>query len=131
MSDHKIDVEDVEEENVYTNEGELSPALTEALVCLSEECAEVIQAISKILRFGARVNPHNGEHNLKSLARELADVMMMMGILNVAEILDTEAISEMALAKFEAVSSTNDGRFRHIFKYDKPDTDPESDSGAS
>ncbi len=42
------------------------------LVCLSEECAEVIKAVSKALRFGLNDrNPKGKTTNLQDIAREL------------------------------------------------------------
>ena len=45
----------------------------ETLTILSEECAEVIQANSKLIRFG----PYDEEH-VAELERELADIMAMI-----------------------------------------------------
>jgi NTP pyrophosphatase (non-canonical NTP hydrolase) len=49
----------------------------ETLTILSEECAEVIQANSKLIRFG----PYD-EVNLAELEKELGDVMAMILILD-------------------------------------------------
>ena len=49
----------------------------ETLTILSEECAEVIQANSKLIRFG----PYD-EDNIKELEQELGDVMAMVMILD-------------------------------------------------
>jgi NTP pyrophosphatase (non-canonical NTP hydrolase) len=49
----------------------------ETLTILSEECAEVIQANSKLIRFG----PYD-EENIKELEKELGDVMAMVMILD-------------------------------------------------
>ena len=51
--------------------------LKETLTILSEECAEVIQANSKLIRFG----PYD-EDNIKELEQELGDVMAMVMILD-------------------------------------------------
>ena len=51
--------------------------LKETLTILSEECAEVIQANSKLIRFG----PYD-EENIKELEKELGDVMAMVLILD-------------------------------------------------
>tara|TARA_B110000438_G_scaffold183504_1_gene175315 strand:+ start:153 stop:425 length:273 start_codon:yes stop_codon:yes gene_type:complete len=51
--------------------------LKETLTILSEECAEVIQANSKLIRFG----PYD-EENIKELEKELGDVMAMVMILD-------------------------------------------------
>ena len=49
----------------------------ETLTILSEECAEVIQANSKLIRFG----PYD-EENIKELEKELGDVMAMIMVLD-------------------------------------------------
>jgi len=49
----------------------------ETLTILSEECAEVIQANSKLIRFG----PYD-EDNKAELEKELGDVMAMVMILD-------------------------------------------------
>ncbi len=49
----------------------------ETLTILSEECAEVVQASSKLIRFG----PYD-EDNIAELEKELGDVMAMMMILD-------------------------------------------------
>lgn len=49
----------------------------ETLTILSEECAEVVQANSKLIRFG----PYD-EDNIKELEQELGDVMAMVMILD-------------------------------------------------
>ena len=49
----------------------------ETLTILSEECAEVVQANSKLIRFG----PYDDE-NIKELEKELGDVMAMVLILD-------------------------------------------------
>jgi hypothetical protein len=55
----------------------LTPAEQERLVILAEECSEVIQAVSKILRHGYESrNPKglNSETNRQGLERELGDL---------------------------------------------------------
>jgi NTP pyrophosphatase (non-canonical NTP hydrolase) len=49
----------------------------ETLTILSEECAEVVQANSKLIRFG----PYDDE-NIKELEKELGDVMAVVMILD-------------------------------------------------
>jgi hypothetical protein len=46
----------------------------EALVILMEECAEVIQAASKLIRFGKENRPDTGEANSVVLAHEIGDL---------------------------------------------------------
>ena len=49
--------------------------------CLQEECAEVIQAMSKIFRFGLHnENPYSKETNKEQLEKELDQLMAMITI---------------------------------------------------
>ena len=60
---------------------ELAPAETERLAMLSEECAEVSQAIGKILRHGYESrNPllDGSPTNRADLRREILDVMAVL-----------------------------------------------------
>lgn len=72
----------------YTNK------LSEALDILGEECAEVIQASSKIKRFGL-MSRHDGLTNQESLIKELGDLMAMVDI--VSALLNEKEISDSTL----------------------------------
>lgn len=51
----------------------------ELLVVLSEECGEVIQAASKILRFGLNTkSPYSNKNNKQQLEQELGDLMCLI-----------------------------------------------------
>lgn len=53
----------------------------EALLILQEECAEVIQVISKIHRYGLRgYNPVTAEYNDELLHKEVGDLLCMIDI---------------------------------------------------
>lgn len=52
----------------------------EALRILQEECAEVVQAISKVFRFGLDTE-HNGYTNRERLEEEVGDLLCMVDIL--------------------------------------------------
>jgi len=57
------------------NFNELTPAQTERLSILLEECGEVVQMCGKILRHGyASHNPNGGECNKVLLEKEIGDV---------------------------------------------------------
>lgn len=65
---------------------QLTPAQSERLDLLAEECAEVIQAIMKIKRHGFdSCSPvgHNMETNREALLRELVDVCAVMGMMHI------------------------------------------------
>lgn len=52
----------------------------EALRILQEECAEVVQAISKVFRFGLD-DVYNGYTNRERLEEEVGDLLCMVDIL--------------------------------------------------
>ena len=71
--------------NTFSNE--LSPAETERLAMLAEECGEVVQIVGKILRHGYESkHPNGGPTNREQLERELGDV---------------EAVKKMMIAGFD------------------------------
>jgi hypothetical protein len=60
----------------------LDPYEREVLTILQEEAAEVIQAASKLLRFGEGVtNPVTGVTNTKELGLEIGDLRLMLQVL--------------------------------------------------
>jgi len=59
----------------------------EALRILQEECAEVIQVVSKGCRFGFDV-PYNGHTNRQLLTREVGDVLCLVNILIENKVID-------------------------------------------
>ena len=77
--------------------------LLECLNILQEECAEVIQAASKIKRFGI-LNRKEGDelNNLQNLEMELGDVLCLIDILLKSEIgLSEQGLLSAKLAKLE------------------------------
>ena len=68
----------------------------ETLTILSEECAEVIQATSKLIRFG----PYDEEH-VSELEQELADVMAMIIILEYYGYIKMENIQDGIVPKLQ------------------------------
>lgn len=74
----------------------------EVMNILSEECAEVIQAISKCHRFGLNnVKPGKPKTNLQHLEEELGDLLAMIDILKDLSIIDNNALEEAKVAKIE------------------------------
>ena len=63
----------------------------ETLRIAQEECAEVIQAISKVFRFGLDES-YNGKTNREHLEEEIGDLMCMIDL-----ILDSGMVSESAV----------------------------------
>ena len=60
--------------------------MNETLLILAEECAEVQQEITKILRFGAE------DENIKNLEKEIGDVIAMLAILGYEGIIDEDKV---------------------------------------
>jgi NTP pyrophosphatase (non-canonical NTP hydrolase) len=63
----------------------------EILLITQEECAEVVQAISKVFRFGFD-STHNGQNNREHLEEEIGDLMCMIDLL-----IDHGIVSEAAV----------------------------------
>ena len=67
----------------------------ELLTILMEECGEVIQAASKIMRFGADTD------KLSELEKELGDVYCMMDLLQQEDMVSWTEIDEQAQKKVD------------------------------
>jgi NTP pyrophosphatase (non-canonical NTP hydrolase) len=63
--------------------------MVEPLIILAEECAEVVQAVSKLQRFGI-----DDAKNIKALENEIGDVLAMLAILDHYDYLDSDKIME-------------------------------------
>jgi NTP pyrophosphatase (non-canonical NTP hydrolase) len=69
-------------------------------VVAQEECSEVIQAISKVLRFGpSQVNPETGHTNRDHLAIEVGQLLRMINMLRDFYELDYDTINQAYDAK--------------------------------
>ena len=79
---------------------DLTPQQKEVLLILSEECSEVIQAISKIFRFGIDTNWIE-EGNREHLAHELGDLQCMIDLCRIVEIVDGADINKASEAKYK------------------------------
>ena len=67
----------------------LSPAAAESLALIAEECAEVSQVITKILRHGLfSHHPESGDSNFMTLQREVGDLMAALRIGEVQRIIN-------------------------------------------
>lgn len=67
----------------------------EILTILQEECAEVIQAVSKVRRFGL-------DNNVAELKKEVADLLCMIDILLASDIV-TYREEELDMMKYNKV----------------------------
>jgi NTP pyrophosphatase (non-canonical NTP hydrolase) len=74
----------------------------EVMDILQEECAEVIQAVSKISRFGIdNFKPGKPKTNREHLEEELGDMLAMIDILIVKGIVSSDNLEIAKLAKIE------------------------------
>ena len=74
----------------------------EVMDILQEECAEVIQAVSKISRFGLdNFKPGKPKTNREHLEEELGDMMAMIDILHSMDIVSYTNIEKAQTAKIE------------------------------
>jgi len=75
---------------------------TEILSIAQEECAEVIQAISKCFRFGLdNIKPGKPKTNREHLEEELGDLMAMLNIMCDKGLVSSDKIEEAARAKVQ------------------------------
>ena len=72
----------------------------ELLTVTMEECAEVIQACSKIIRFGYD-SEWNGQTGAEILERELGDLQCMIDLLHSNDVISFTKMDEQAEAKYE------------------------------
>ena len=80
----------------------MDPKQKEALDILQEECAEVIQAVSKISRFGLdNLKPGKPKTNREHLEEEIGDLLAMVDILTRNGVIDPANIEIAAKAKIE------------------------------
>ncbi len=83
------------------NFNELTPAETERLAILSEECGEVIQIIGKILRYGYESCNPEGFHppNRNLLIQELGDVFSIINLMNLKGDITYSKIEKAAIER--------------------------------
>jgi len=80
----------------------------EALTILVEECAEVIQAVSKVKRFGVdTTNSETGKKNGFALTKELADLLAVIRLAEKHGAIDppSEGMIKSAIARKKCYSS--------------------------
>jgi len=80
----------------------------EIMLIAQEECAEVVQAISKVFRFG-KTDEYNGQTNQQRLEEEIGDLMCMIelmqeyGIVNATNVLSANVKKRLKLRKWSSV----------------------------
>lgn len=76
--------------------------IKEVMDILQEECAEVIQAVSKISRFGIdNLKPGKPKTNREHLEEELGDVLAMVDILLENNVVSQDSLNAATHAKKE------------------------------
>ena len=76
--------------------------INEAMNILSEECAEVIQAVSKCHRFGLdNLKPGKPLTNAQHLEGEIGDLLAMVDLLKLKGIVTDAGLETAKLAKIE------------------------------
>jgi NTP pyrophosphatase (non-canonical NTP hydrolase) len=75
--------------------------ITEALIITQEECAEVIQAISKFMRFGpdSRWPTEDSSSTTECLTMEIGQLLCMIGILVDQGVVNEDAMMNAMEAK--------------------------------
>jgi NTP pyrophosphatase (non-canonical NTP hydrolase) len=76
----------------------LNDQQNEVMLIALEECAEVIQAISKVFRFGID-SVHNGVSNKEHLEEEVGDLLCMIEMMMENDILSRGIVAEAKFAK--------------------------------
>lgn len=80
----------------------MNEIVSEAMDILQEECAEVIQAVSKCRRFGLNnIKPSKERTNLECLEEEVGDLLAMVDILVEKGILSLDNLQTANRAKKE------------------------------
>lgn len=75
--------------------------MTEAFVILQEECAEVIQSVSKAFRFGLDSRIDGGDTKKEELEKEIGDLLCIIDILVQKAILSDSNINLGRIQKRE------------------------------
>ena len=84
----------------------MNKTTSEVMDILQEECAEVIQAVSKIRRFGIdNHKPGKPKTNREHLEEELGDLYAMIDILQELDIVSWTNIEKAAEAKREKLKT--------------------------
>jgi NTP pyrophosphatase (non-canonical NTP hydrolase) len=87
----------------------------EILSIAQEECAEVIQSISKIFRFGYDAkHPNESKNNQERLEEEIGDLQCMISLMLEFGLVREEALMKAEAKKFEKLKV-----WSNIFKEEK------------
>ena len=75
----------------------------EILRIAQEECAEVVQAISKVFRFGMD-ETHNGVTNRAHLTEEVGDLVCMIELMIESKLIDAVEVAKAGVKKKEKLA---------------------------
>jgi NTP pyrophosphatase (non-canonical NTP hydrolase) len=78
----------------------MNKSQSEILLITQEECAEVIQAISKVFRFGIN-HSYNGVSNQAHLDEEVGDLLCMIQLMIDKKLLNPDAVEYAKKAKLQ------------------------------
>ena len=73
----------------------------ETLVTTMEECGEVIQECSKMLRFGHADNDEQSADKVERLSKEVGDLMLMIDLLVEQKLVNPTIVCNQKIAKEE------------------------------
>lgn len=80
----------------------MSPDEIERLIILAEECGEVVQSVSKVLRFGWEGrHPDGGSTNIENLEKEVGDILTIVDHMMIRGDLDEDCIHTHKLHKYD------------------------------
>lgn len=83
----------------------VTPHEREVLEIVQEECAEVIVAVSKILRFGKDdVNPSTGVSNTREFGLEIGDLEAILGVALVLRLFRNPDVMDGRARKYERLN---------------------------
>lgn len=86
--------------NKFARNKMMNESQKEIMQIAQEESAEVIQAISKVFRFGME-SEHNGVTNREHLETEIGDVLCMINLMYEQGLIDWSAVQLAQVAKRE------------------------------
>jgi NTP pyrophosphatase (non-canonical NTP hydrolase) len=85
----------------------------EVMLIAQEECAEVIQAISKVFRFGV-TDEYNGQTNKQRLEEEMGDLLCMIDLMIEEGMIDIDRVLQAKDQKNTKLRTWSD-----VFKEEK------------
>jgi len=83
----------------------------EALLCLTEESAELIQSITKIFRFGIYTRHKDLPSNAEAFENELSDVLACVMIIKKLRIVDSAMLHDKISNKLIRLSKYSNNQF--------------------